>query len=164
MKQGILLRFVVQRGLFNWACSIAQYGSGYTHCDVVTLDGKYLGAHLIGGVQELLPGYDKGKFSKETFVHLRAAEWQVEAFFSFLRDQLGKPYDPVSILFFFGFFSDRNWQDPNAWTCSELVASALIACGILPEDMVLPTGRITPRDLLWMTDVLTKVSGGDGNA
>lgn len=156
---GIVLRFVIQRGFFNWACSIAQYGSGYTHCDARLPNGNYLGAHLLGGVQELSPGYDAGEFTKESFVHLRANEQQEEAFFAFLRSQLGKPYDPISILYFFGPFGARNWHDPSAWTCSELLADALEVCGVLPENMVVPTGRITPRDLFWMTDTLVKVGG-----
>ena len=153
-----MLRFVEQTGIFKRLCSIAQYGARLDHCDAVSKEGTYIGAHLLGGVQELKPGYDAGQIEQELFVHLPATAEHEDKFFSFLREQIGKPYDPISIVYFFGIFSDRNWHDPGAWTCSELIAAALASSGILPENKVVPSSRVTPRDLYLVTSSIA--SGG----
>lgn len=150
----ITLRFIEQKGIFKTLCSIAQYGAAYDHCDAVTPEGKYIGAHLLGGVQELKPGYDAGQFKQEVFVHIKSTPDQEKKFFDFLSLQIGKPYDPIQILYFWGPFASRNWHDPGAWSCSELIAAALEFSGILPG-MVVPASRITPRDLLMLTSIIT---------
>lgn len=156
----IKLRFVSHPGLFNWACKIAQYGAPWTHCDAATPEGTYIGALLLGGVQERKFGYDSGQFDQEIFVNLKSTANQESAFFAFLRSQIGKPYDPISILYFFGLFSNRNWHDPSAWNCSEFIAEGLEACGLLPENEVIPSCRITPRDLFWLTSTMTVMAIG----
>lgn len=45
---------------------------------------------------------------------------------SFAMAQLRKPYDWTAI---FGILLRRNWQEPDAWFCSELVEAALAAGG-----------------------------------
>jgi hypothetical protein len=160
----ITLRFVSHPGLFNLACRIAQYGAPYTHCDALTPEGTYLGALLLGGVQERQKDYDAGKFAQEIFIHLKSSVNQESAFFSFLRSQVGKPYDPISILYFFGLFSSRNWHDPTAWNCSEYIAEGLEVCGLLPENQIIPSCRITPRDLFWITSSFEAIASGGINA
>ena len=49
-----------------------------------------------------------------------------QQFCDFLLSQEGKPYDLTGI---FGFVADRNWDEPDSWFCSELVAAALSKCG-----------------------------------
>lgn len=123
-----------------------------------------MGALLLGGVQERKRDYDGGEFEQEVFVHLKASANQASSFFAFLRSQIGKPYDPISILYFFGLFSSRNWHDPSAWNCSEYIAEGLEACGLLPENKIVPSCRITPRDLFWLTSTLEAIAIGGMNA
>ena len=52
--------------------------------------------------------------------------------------QRGKPYD---MRFSYGWFFRRDWQDPNAWACSELVAWA---ADLFDADI---RRSVTPRDL-----------------
>ena len=61
------------------------------------------------------------------------------------RTQVGKPYDLTAL---FGLLVHRDWQEDDAWFCSELVAWAFDATGqplFRPEAM----RRITPEHL-WM--------------
>ena len=64
-------------------------------------------------------------------------------FWTFLGQQVGKPYDWSGL---FGFVSNRDWEDPDKWFCSELVAAGLVQVGVslLSEK----PARVTPRDLL----------------
>lgn len=62
-----------------------------------------------------------------------------------LRSQIGKPYDLTAL---FGLLTHRDWQEPDAWFCSELVAWAFSQGGaplFRPEALY----RVTPQHL-WM--------------
>jgi hypothetical protein len=149
----ITLRFVSHRSLLGPLFRLAQAGAKWTHVEAVTVEG-YLGAMLVGGVQERSRDYDRGAFSNEAFVNLKATPEQETAFFAFLQDKLGQPYDPIAVLYFFGIFADRNWEDPTQWECTELIAAALIACGWLPDNPKVPACRLTPANLYWLTSTI----------
>lgn len=59
--------------------------------------------------------------------------------------QVGKPYDYAAI---FGIGVHRNWQDDDAWFCSELVAWAFEAAGY-PLFRAECMRRVTPQHI-WM--------------
>lgn len=66
------------------------------------------------------------------------------AFYKALQ-QVGKPYDLTALI---GWLSGRDWQEPDSWFCSELVAWAFEQGGSpLFRDGVL--SRVTPQNL-WM--------------
>lgn len=56
----------------------------------------------------------------------------------FMINQIGKPYDKKAI---WGYLINRDWNDPNAWTCSELLAAA---SGVYRLGA---TNRISPQHL-----------------
>lgn len=149
----ITIRFVSHPGIFDWATRIAQYGFWSTHCDTLMPNGTYLGARLKGGVLERNRDYDLGDFNKELFVNINCSEKQEETYYSFLRDQIGKPYDSLSIA---TFFSSRDWQAPDSWFCSELKAAGLAYCGVFPQHMAIRFNRLTPRDLMLLVSTLTE--------
>lgn len=68
-----------------------------------------------------------------------------EAVIQAARSQIGKPYDYTAIV---GLSLRRNWQEPDAWFCSELIAWAFDAAG---QPLFRPEAirRITPEHL-WM--------------
>lgn len=148
----ITLRFVSHPGIFNWACTIAQYGFWGTHCEAVMLDGRYLGA-ISDGVKARVPSYDKGKFKKEVFIEVQATADQEDIFYAFIESQIGKPYDLWAILAY--FYPSRDWQSFDAWYCSELLGTGLAECGILPKEMAVKFSRVTPRDLMLMISTRT---------
>ena len=86
-------------------------------------DGTLLGAHASGGVQARPKGYDRGKFWKQLFVPIPATPEQTDGFHTFLRAQIGKPYDFEAIL---GIVAQRDWRKDKAWMCSELKRNPVI--------------------------------------
>jgi uncharacterized protein YycO len=62
-----------------------------------------------------------------------------------LRSQVGKPYDLTAL---FGLLVRRDWQEPDAWFCSELVAWAFDQGGS-PLFRREALYRVTPQHL-WM--------------
>lgn len=108
-------------------------------------DGTYLGA-MGDGVKVRANGYDAGGFSQEFFLDVKASPDNEEIFYAFIKSQIGKPYDTWAVISF--FYPSRDWQEADSWDCSELLATALSECGILPQHMAVKFSRITPRDLL----------------
>jgi uncharacterized protein YycO len=136
----ISLQFVTQKSLGS---SLIRWGthSDFSHVDVVLFDGRLLGARndtAVPGVCIRPANY--APFTRRQTVIVPTQEDR--AFYSFLVDQLGKPYDWKAIV---GFAVDRNWRDPDSWFCSELVAAALEAAKIVKVQT--PANRISPNDV-----------------
>jgi len=158
------LRFVKQKkGVFTGLIGIAQYGLDISHVDAKTKEGTYIGAHLLGGTQELQPGYDVG-FEEELFVLLNMTDKQEDKFIAFLRSHLNEPYDPIAVTYFWGPFASRNWHEPGAWECTQYIAEGLISCGWLPPNKEVPSGRLTPRDLYYLTSTIEAMAIGGADA
>lgn len=148
----ITLRFVSHPGIFNWACSIAQYGWPYTHVETVMPDGTLLGA-MSDGVKARPSGYDAGKYLDEMYVHVSATPQQEAAYYAFLRSQIGKPYDTWAIISFYSKRQGRDWQAPDSWFCSELQGDGFVECGRFPQWMANMVSRLTPRDLFLLASI-----------
>lgn len=65
-----------------------------------------------------------------------------QGLYAFVFSQAGKPYDKDWI---WGYPFDRNWQDDDAWVCSELYAMGLVQVGVFKH---IAQHRITPHQLL----------------
>jgi hypothetical protein len=143
----ITIRFVAGNDFVSRWISFGEYGFWATHVETLMPDGSLLGAHAIGGVQARPRDYDKGKFSKELFVPIPATPEQTDGFHTFLRAQIGKPYDFEAIA---GIVAQHDWRNDKAWICSELVAAGLCQekVGIFPPHLATELNRVTPRDLL----------------
>jgi hypothetical protein len=137
----ITLQFVSDKSLSDTL--IEWYGHGaVSHVDVVLPDGL-LGARMAGGVQVRPPDYEV--FTTKKLVTLPAYPAQAHAFETWLRAQIGKPYDLLAIL---AFAADRNWRDTHAWYCSELIAAGLETAKWFPFALSTPANKVTPQDLL----------------
>lgn len=147
----IRLRFVTGKSWISNAIRAGERDGWCTHVEAVMPDGTLLGAHLDGGVQARPVGYDKADMTRELFVELEifgssaSIDLSVEGQFNtFLRAQLGKPYDTEAVL---GLGVGRDWRAPDSWFCSELQAAGLEACGYLPK-LSAADNHVSPRDLL----------------
>jgi hypothetical protein len=141
----IRIRFVTGADAISAAIRAAEYGFWASRADAVMPDGTLLGAHYDGGVQARAADYDREKFTRELIVSTPASPEITDAFHSFLRAQLGKPYDIEAIA---AFVANRDWRQPDSWFCSESQAAALPACTWFPSTLATEFNHITPRDLL----------------
>jgi hypothetical protein len=117
----------------------------FAHVDSVLPDGTLLGARsdtATPGVQ-IRPA-DYMKFTSPVRAVLETTEEIAQAYYAWLMLQVGKPYDMTGIV---AFALGRNWRNPNAWFCSELVAAGLEKCGFLQFPLIQPANKIAPDDL-----------------
>jgi hypothetical protein len=151
MTDGIVLQFASSDDPLSNA--IKHFSRGWpSHVDAVLDSGELLGARLDGGVAIRPADYEK--FSRRLRVFLPCSPVQEQAFYAFVRDQLGKPYDvPAIAAFIFG----RDWRSDGSWFCSELQARALEVSKWLPNPLANAAAEITPRDLLLVVSPWMKV-------
>jgi hypothetical protein len=143
----ITIRFVTCRDIVSAGIRGFEYGFWASHTEALMPDGTLLGAHWQGGVLARPHDYDKGTVEREEYVQLDATQAQTDAFYAFLRSQLGKPYDTLAIA---GIVAQRDWQSPDSWFCSELQAAALCHpdVNVFPPHLATEVNHVTPRDLL----------------
>ena len=143
----ITLRFVTCHDPVSDGIRAFEYGFWATHVEARMPDGTLLGAHANGGVQARPHDYDKSEFTRELYVSIPATPAQTDAFHSFLRAQVGKPYDFLAIA---GIALQRDWQSENAWFCSELIGAGLAQpdVRIFPPHLATEFSHVTPRDAL----------------
>ena len=154
---GVRVRFVTCDDPISFGIRFGTGGFLYSHAEVVMPDGKLLGAHADGGVEERPWGYDATYKPVEVIVDVPATPAQTDACHAYLRAQCGKPYDLGAI----ARIAQRDawptvesilrdeppeWRDESKWFCSELVEAALEHAGIIPRapDTV---RKITPARL-----------------
>jgi hypothetical protein len=152
----IRIRFVTGNDPISVGIRAAEYGFWATHAEAVMPDGTLLGAHVDGGVQARPADYDKGKFTRDLIVPIAVDDATAQVFHAFLSSQIGKPYDIEAIL---AFVARRDWQRPDAWFCSELVAAALVACRWFASPLATEFNHITPRDLLLIISGRVNIEG-----
>lgn len=138
----INLRFIRTDGFISRMINWQTWGPGgsWSHVEFALPEG-YLGSQAPDGVKIRPFGYVTPSAELKCSVDLPDAKgWNVLAF---ARAQIGKPYDYQSLL---GFIIKRDWQEPDAWFCSELVAAAFQMAGfpLLRTDEV---SRISPSTL-----------------
>jgi len=142
----IQLQFVRQKGIASSA--IAWFSQGnFSHVDAVLPSGRLLGARndnalgIPSGVQIRPEGY--ADWALRVRFTIPTTQEQANKFYTFLREQIGKPYDRSAI---WGFVTGRNWRAQDSWICSELQAAALEHAGIVPP-LYLSANKITPTAL-----------------
>jgi uncharacterized protein YycO len=154
----IVLQFVATSTLTADVIRWYSHGS-YSHVDAVMPDGSLLGsqgsvfAGIPAGVQVRPANYTA--FSKRTVVIVPAPYSVEQAFYAFLKAQVGKPYDTTAIA---GFAVGRDWREDDSWMCSELQSAALERAGYFSHTLCAPTNKITPDDLALVLSALVTVS------
>jgi hypothetical protein len=143
----ITIRFVTGGDPVSDGIRAFEYGFWATHTEALMPDGSLLGAHAKGGVLARDHDYDKSEFTRELYVAIPSTPEQADAFYSYLREQVGKPYDFLAIA---GIALRRDWRSENSWFCSELIASALSQANVhvFPSHLAEDFNHVTPRDVL----------------
>jgi len=109
---------------------------------IVVPDGKKIPA----GCQWRPPGY-YGRVKKHVTMTLQVPRAVHDAYWAFLKDQRGKPYNAWGIV---GMLLNEDWRAPDSWFCSELQGRAGEVSNLYPT-LFTPTDRVTPVEiaLLW---------------
>lgn len=132
------------------------------HVDVVMPDGQLLGAqHEAGlggkpsGVQ-IRPGNygDTSGMRHRLRATFAVTDDQAAAFYAFLQEQVGKPYDVTAIE---AFAAGRDWRNTDAWFCSELATAALEVAGVI-RTLIAPANKVTPEGLMLTCSALVPIT------
>lgn len=152
----IILQFVGNESIGSELIEWFDHGK-FSHVDSVLPDGTLLGARsdnvfdVPTGVQIRPASY----IAKDRVlrVALETTQPTVDAYYDFVREQIGKPYDKTAIV---GFIAGRNWMEEDSWFCSELCAYALVKSGYL-HPLSAPANKIAPDSLLLVCSAFTQV-------
>ena len=154
----IILRFVSSNDIVSRIIRGGELGFLYQHVEAKMADGTLLGAHWDGGVQARAADYDKA-YEYDLYVTIPCTDEQAATFETFLRSQVGKPYDEVAIAELAdGFVTGEapNWPNSPSWICSALQTAAILTAGIIKGAPA--TVRLaTPRDVLVACAALTTI-------
>lgn len=137
----IRLQFSAYPGIVSRAIRWLTH-SWCSHVDIVMPDGSLLGAHLQTGVLVRPAGY--APFTQARILGLPAGKTTTDHFYDFSLSQVGKPYDLTAIL---AFVANREWQTPDRWFCSELIAAALSEAKFFTHPLATAANLISPADL-----------------
>lgn len=157
----VLLQFCTQQDLGSWAIRTFERGVDgglWSHVDAVLADGRLLGARddvcagVARGVQIRPAAY--APFTKTKLVRIPCPQAIADAYYAFLEQQLGKPYDELAIA---AFVVDRDWRQANAWFCDELQAAAGEAAMLIAHKLAVPDNRLTPDGLYLVLSALTDI-------
>lgn len=154
----------------DWeSAEIERFGGKYSHVATLLPGGKeVLDARsdvikgIAAGVQIRPASYLGAPYVVDLY-EIPCTEAQLDAAYSRLRTQLGKPYDKIGIINFgtgmiTGDFEDRNWRNESAWFCDELCVWDWEMEGICPQLQITPN-RIAPGSASLIASVLgAKVS------
>lgn len=135
------IMFCHRRGLVAKAIEVATW-SDFCHTALV-YDGVAIEATFKHGVRGVPAEALAKSYDKVYIVDIPTGN--DEGIFLAALSQVGKPYDATALL---GILAHRDWQEPDRWFCSELVAWAFSQGGhpLFREQVV---HRITPQ-MLWM--------------
>lgn len=152
----IVLQFVEGSGFGSALIKYYDHGL-YSHVDSMLPDGTLLGARddaiegIPSGVQIRPASYVAGETVLR--VTIPCTDTQQDAFYAFVRAQLGKPYDETSIA---AFAVGRDWRADDSWFCSELCSAGIEASGLVPP-LSAPANKIAPDDLLLVISALVRI-------
>lgn len=141
MLASVCVMFSTTGSLFS-ATIRALSWSEFSHCAIVDGD-SIIEAHALHGVIRTPMSEAVARNRRTVLVDLPCVDPQ--AVIDAAAGQIGKPYDWTAIL---GLGLSRDWQNDDAWFCSELVAWSFDAGGS-PLFRRGTARRVTPQHL-WM--------------
>lgn len=129
-----------------------------SHVESLSQDGKfYIGQHMRGGMQARPVGYDTGQIMilpdgrlADIIVSLPCTDAQEAAYYAFIHDKIGQPYDWISILGF--VLTEVHLHTVGSLICSAITTAATRTkgCEYFPMPLTVPFHKISPRDLMLM--------------
>lgn len=126
-----IVRFSLSRIPLYWLIAGATC-SLYGHVEFELPDGKLLAALPEGVILRDPPDDD---------MLVKKLVLDTDQGTAYAMSQLGKPYDWSGVI---SLPFNRDWQEPDSWFCSELVAESLQLASVIDIPNV---SRVTPGDL-----------------
>lgn len=123
---------------FSWLIRAFTW-SRWSHCGLITEDGKSVIESVCGKGVVVTPLREfKRRYSKWQIAYVPVQSKRTT--YALARAEIGKPYDIKAV---FAIALRRDWECPDSWFCSELLAHCFR--GLYRRDSV---SRITP-ECIW---------------
>lgn len=110
--------------LGSFLIRLSSWFGPYSHVAAITPGGDYVVEASIHGVRKI--PLEKFEKSSSNFKIVQVYCPHPDKFYSFLNDQIGKPYDWGAIA---GIIAREDWDSDTKWYCSELIEAALKYAG-----------------------------------
>jgi hypothetical protein len=136
------IRFMTAPGFVSWAIRRATF-SEFSHVEIETDRGTFIGAHSSGGVQERPGDYSKPSFERRYAIPVTPEQHGL--IMAFAEGKIGTAYNFEDIA---GLLIHDNMTSPDRLICSQFVFQAALAGGIQLLN-VLPgySNLVTPETL-----------------
>ena len=141
----VIARFVHVKSTITDMILFQSSGGQYSHVELVTDDGKYIGAH-VAGVEARPMDYDAGTFERELFMLLPMRAEAAAKCLHYMRAVADK-HEGYNLLSILGFTTHFDLTKPGTTICSALVLLALRWCEYFPRPFTIPAHRLSVRDL-----------------
>lgn len=119
--------------------------SEWSHVEIVLPNRMLIGANAPDGIS--INSIDH-RLEKSSAAAYMTVECNADNAILWSYSQLNKPYDWLGVI---GLGINRDWQEDDAWFCSEFVGKALMVGGYSPYDGYV-IRRLTPQHL-WMLNL-----------
>lgn len=118
------IRFITEDDFISNAIRFVTF-SEWSHVEIITETGTYLGAHADGGIQERPADY--AKVSKERRYEVPVTDEQYDRMMAFAYSKIGTPYNFATCA---GMFLRKNFSTKGSEICSMFVFDVLVEAGI----------------------------------
>ena len=136
------IRFITESDLLSDAIRLVTF-SEWSHVEIMTETGTYIGAHASGGVQERPANYTK--VSRERRYAIPVTDEQLAKIMTFARSKVGTPYNFEDIA---GLFLHHDLTQKGREICSMFVTQAAMVGGVAMLNVLQGyTNLVTPEDL-----------------
>ena len=144
----LIVRFVTQGGFVSGAIRRVTF-SEFSHAEISTETGTWIGAHDDGGVQERPADYYKATFERRYAVPL--SDNQYAAAMAYARSKIGTPYSFADIA---GLLFREEWGEAShGMICSSFVFNVLLAGSIVPLNVLEKYSYLVTPDTLHLSPI-----------
>jgi hypothetical protein len=143
----LIIRFVTQGGFVSEAIRVVTF-SEFSHAEIGTPSGTWIGAHDIGGVQERPADYYVATFERRYAVPM--TDEQYAAAMAYARSKIGTKYDFEDIL---GLLIHKDITSKGSEICSMFVFQTLLAAGIQSLNVLGEYSNLVTPDTLHLSPI-----------
>jgi uncharacterized protein YycO len=144
----LIIRFVTQGGFVSEAIRAVTF-SEFSHAEIGTETGTWIGAHDDGGVQERPANYYNATFERRYAIPV--GDEQYAAAMAYARSKIGTPYSFSDIA---GLLFHKEWgEESHGLICSWFAFNVLSAAGIQALNVLPQYGYLVTPDTLHLSPI-----------